>query len=428
MIESLTLRGVGPGPALGPIAFGERVNLITGDNGLGKSFLLDVAWWALTGSWTKLPAWPRPDSSPASPPSIKARVRGKSRPVDIDGAYEFASGRWSSGSGRPPMPGLVLYFRVDGRFSLWDPAQHYWRRNASKGVDDPSRPGALHLTLDEAWNSVLSADGKTICRGLIEDWVTWQQTNSGEFDGLKSVLDLLSPKGPEKLVPGPPTQVWLDDRRLHPTLALPYGNVPVTLASAGMQRVLMLAYLLVWAWEGHVRASGLLRQEPESRLVVLFDEPETHLHPRWQRTVLPSLLTAIGAMRDDLAVQVLVSTHSPLVLSSMEPIFDKAKDQILELSLDDRTNLVAVNAPPWAKRGDVVAWLVSDTFGLRQARSVPAEEAIEAAERFMRGEGDKNPEHLRTKEEIHEELTRVLGDLDPFWPRWIVSAEKGLAP
>jgi hypothetical protein len=75
-----------------------------------------------------------------------------------------------------------------------------------------------------------------------------------------------------------------------------------------------------------------------------------------------------------------------------------------------------------------VAWLVSDTFGLQQARSVPAEEAIEAAERFMRGEADKNPEHLRTKEQIHAELEHLLGDLDPFWPRWVVSTEKGLSP
>jgi hypothetical protein len=28
-----------------------RLNLITGDNGLGKSFLLDVAWWAISRRW-----------------------------------------------------------------------------------------------------------------------------------------------------------------------------------------------------------------------------------------------------------------------------------------------------------------------------------------------------------------------------------------
>ena len=421
MIESLHLTGVGPAPSLGPLAFGGRVNVITGENGLGKSLILDVSWWVLTNSWPKSPAWPRPEAGPDAPPIIQATVRGKKSAVEIDSVYDFAAEEWSRSPGRPPMPGLVLYFRVDGRFSLWDPAQHYWRRSKTKGVDDLLRPAALHLSLDESWNSVVADDGKTICRGLIEDWVTWQQTNSSEFEALRRVLELLSPDGPEKLVPGRPKQVWLDDRRRHPTLALPYGDVPVTLASAGMQRVLMVAYLLVWAWEGHMRASQLLRQDPERRIVVLFDEPETHLHPRWQRTLLPSLLSAIGALQADLELQVLVSTHSPLVLSSIEPLFDEQRDRMFELSLDEDQHAVTIDSPSFVKRGDVVSWLVSDTFGLQQARSLPAEEAIEAAERFMRGAADQNPAHLRTGAQIHERLLHLLGDRDPFWPRWVVA-------
>ncbi len=50
MLESLSLRNRGPAPEL-TFAFGERVNMITGDNDLGKTFLLDLAWWALTRSW-----------------------------------------------------------------------------------------------------------------------------------------------------------------------------------------------------------------------------------------------------------------------------------------------------------------------------------------------------------------------------------------
>ena len=37
----------------------ERLNLVTGDNSLGKTFLLDCLWWALTGQWSDLPAAPR---------------------------------------------------------------------------------------------------------------------------------------------------------------------------------------------------------------------------------------------------------------------------------------------------------------------------------------------------------------------------------
>ena len=52
MLETLSLRNLGPAPAL-DFEFGEGLNLITGDNGLGKTFLLDVAWWALTRCWTE---------------------------------------------------------------------------------------------------------------------------------------------------------------------------------------------------------------------------------------------------------------------------------------------------------------------------------------------------------------------------------------
>lgn len=36
-----------------------RLNIITGDNGLGKTFLMDCAWWALTNTWTGNEARPK---------------------------------------------------------------------------------------------------------------------------------------------------------------------------------------------------------------------------------------------------------------------------------------------------------------------------------------------------------------------------------
>ena len=45
MLEYLHLKNVGPAPEM-QLNLSPRVNVITGDNGLGKSFLLDVAWWA----------------------------------------------------------------------------------------------------------------------------------------------------------------------------------------------------------------------------------------------------------------------------------------------------------------------------------------------------------------------------------------------
>lgn len=76
----------------------------------------------------------------------------------------------------------------------------------------------------------------------------------------------------------------------------------------------------------------------------------------------------------------------------------------------------------WAKQGDATNWLVSETFGLQQARSVEAERAIEAAEAYMRGDAKE----ARTREEIDAELKRVLAGHDDFWPRWVVSAHPEL--
>jgi hypothetical protein len=112
------------------------------------------------------------------------------------------------------------------------------------------------------------------------------------------------------------------------------------------------------------------------------------------------------------------TTHSPLALASIEPYFDERKDKLFMFALDDKH--VTLDEVPWAKQGDVVGWLTSDLFGLKQARSKDAEAAIEAAEAFMRREMQSLPDKLKTKEQIHKELQRVLAGHDPFWPRWIV--------
>jgi hypothetical protein len=121
--------------------------------------------------------------------------------------------------------------------------------------------------------------------------------------------------------------------------------------------------------------------------------------------------------------QVLLTTHSPLVLASIEPHFNRTTDRLFLFELQDRQ--VVLRELPWVKRGDAIGWLTSEIFGLDQGRSIEAERAIEAAEAFMRGEVADLPEGLRTEDEIHRELLRVLPDQDRFWPRWMVSTNGG---
>ncbi|HRZ60163.1 MAG TPA: AAA family ATPase, partial [Rubrivivax sp.] len=314
---------------------------------------------------------------------------------------------------RPPMPGIVVYIRIDGGFSVWDPARNYWR-------SDPGRPAAYHFAAHEVWEG-LDVGGQRVCEGLERDWVNWQEGRKPQFKALEEALRVLSPVA-EPLRAGPPQRLFIGEGRDRPTLLIGSQTVPVALASAGVRRVLALAYFLVWAWHEHRVAAELLGKKPEARVVILFDEPETHLHPRWQRTIVPSLLAAVDALRGraGAAPQVLLASHAPLVAASLEPLFDADQDDLVRLEVRD--GAVVVEQGGWAPQGDAANWLVSETFGLEQARSLEAERAVEAAEAFMRGEAGLAP-GLDSKAAIHKALTRLLPAHDHFWPRWIVTTQ-----
>ncbi len=172
----------------------------------------------------------------------------------------------------------------------------------------------------------------------------------------------------------------------------------------------------------HIEVSALMKKNPVSRLVLLLDEVEAHLHPMWQRVFLPSLFNVVNLLKDNLDVQMIAGAHAPLVLASVETEFREGKDRIINFKVEDGD--LSVREIHWAKQGDAVNWLVSDTFGLRQARSREAEKAIRAAEAFMLGEVRELPDDLNKKEAIHKELQRVLPGHDAFWPRWIVETEE----
>jgi hypothetical protein len=190
-----------------------------------------------------------------------------------------------------------------------------------------------------------------------------------------------------------------------------------------MKRIANFAYLLTWAWDEHKRASQLRNQEPVKHMTLLVDEIESHLYPRWQRTLLPSILQVGKTLEAEVDLQILATTHAPLVLASIEPYFDEDRDSLFLFELDERSKQVVLRPLPWSKQGDADAWLTSPVFDLQQARSKEAEEAIEAAKAFIREDRAALPPGLKTKAQIDKRLRKLLGGQDPFLVRWTVSTE-----
>lgn len=416
MLEGLRLNDVGLASSL-EIAFSERLNIFTGDNGLGKTFLLDIAWWALTGTWSGLPASPR--RREGTRPRIEYRLSGSVAAAKRTQAslFDFRSDEWVIRGLRLTPPSLVVYAQIDGGFSVWDPSRNSWNNGL------PSRewrPRTFHFSPETLWNG-LEESGETLCNGLIRDWVAWQnQPGTSPFAVLSGVVASLSPSPDEPIGIGPPVRLSAVNVKDYPTLSLPYGEVPLPHASAAIKRVVSLAYLVTWAWDEHKRASRLRNQPAVKHMTLLIDEVESHLHPLWQRTIVPSLLKLATALEVQVAIQFFATTHAPLILASIEPHFDPERDSLFLFELLEHGQQISLQKLPWASQGDAVGWLTSPIFGLDQARSREAETAIEAAEAFMRGETKRLPRGLKSRAAIQKALEKTLPGMDPFWPRWIV--------
>lgn len=109
------------------------------------------------------------------------------------------------------------------------------------------------------------------------------------------------------------------------------GEWPVDAASGGVMALIDIA------WQIFTYAHG------KSAFVVTIDEPENHLHPSMQRSLMGSLLEAFPNS------QFIVATHSPFIVSSVEDAavyvlqFGDAEDSAGELSESTRVTSVRLD-------------------------------------------------------------------------------------
>ncbi len=403
ILSLLEMENVGP---VSPLIFepGNSLNIITGDNGLGKTFLLEVIWYVLTGKWAGEPALPnkRIDSEPKG--KIKFKISGMSTGKPQSISYDGKINKWPEPTDRATISGLVIYARVDGSYAVWDPIGNSIKQEKNE------KP---FFHRDKVW------DGETgRIEGLIRDWTRWQDNpKKYPFDTFLKVLKCMAPPEMGNLKPGEAVRIPFEHREI-PTIKHNYGDVPIIHESAGIRHIITLAYLMVWAWNEHRILAKQVGRKLENRMVVMVDEMEVHLHPRWQRAILPALLKVAKILSSKLEMQLIIATHSPLVLASAEPIFDESSDKLFHLDITKRGK-VSFEETPFIQYGQINSWLTSDIFALKQPRSVEAEKIISMAIAIQL----QDRPDVEAIKKISEKLAEVLPAEDSFWPRWVFFAE-----
>ncbi len=120
------------------------------------------------------------------------------------------------------------------------------------------------------------------------------------------------------------------------------------------------------------------------------------------------------------SIQIIATTHAPLVLGSVETLWDDEKDQLFDFDLEGTE--VELEAIPFAKHGSAENWLGSDSFDLSDdypGYPLAAQKAMRRADAFML----KHPIPAQTPkgemEEIDQQLLKALGGGDEYWPYWV---------
>ena len=130
--------------------------------------------------------------------------------------------------------------------------------------------------------------------------------------------------------------------------------------------------------------------------VLLVDEIENHLHPTWQRRVIPALLEHFPGL------QIFATTHSPFVVAGLRA------GQVHLLNRDENGVVRAST-----NNEDIVGWTADEILRVYMGVEDPTDDATAKAARALRALRDEGPRaYEREEEERQTEILRLRQIVD----------------
>ncbi|CAK7018366.1 MAG: hypothetical protein PARBA_00763 [Parabacteroides sp.] len=170
---------------------------------------------------------------------------------------------------------------------------------------------------------------------------------------------------------------------------------------------------------------GLLRFTRDEETLILLDEPDTHLNPLWKWEYL-NLLKAVVKKdtttdnKDD-TTQVILNTHDPLVIGSMD------KNQVRIFKRESETGKITAEQPDISPKGlGVAGILTSELFELPTTLDAGTQEKLNEKNQLTvkQAMGELTTpeiEHLRNLSNELTELGFSRTFRDPLYQRFIIA-------
>jgi len=174
-----------------------------------------------------------------------------------------------------------------------------------------------------------------------------------------------------------------------------YGRLPLSALSDGVRNMIALIADIAHRC---ARLNPHLSEEAARQTsgVLLIDEVDMHLHPRWQQLVVDLLRKAFPSL------QIILSTHSPHVLSTV------AKESIRVIRLQDGGS--SIETPHLQTRGVVSADVLASIMGVDPVPRIEEASWLSRYRALIEDGGAESPE----AQELREKLISHFGETHPL--------------
>ena len=164
--------------------------------------------------------------------------------------------------------------------------------------------------------------------------------------------------------------------------------LPIAQLSAGTQGTLWWIRLLALCL---LQAFDYRSNWEKQPAILLIDEIENHLHPTWQRRVIPALLKHFPGL------QIFATTHSPFVIAGL-------KAGQVHLLNRDANGVVTASS----NTEDIIGWTADEILRVFMEVDDPTDDATAAAARELRQLRDAGPHPDEREEEQRQARMREL--------------------
>ena len=169
------------------------------------------------------------------------------------------------------------------------------------------------------------------------------------------------------------------------------GPMPLNTLSQGTQSIVQWLARLIIGYAAYYGFPDTLEDKPG---VLIVDEIDAHLHPSWQRRIIPALTKHFPSL------QIFCSTHSPLMLAGL-------KAGQVQLLQRDEENRVTVSR----NEDDIVGWsadeIMRNFLGVRDPTDKRTVEKLERL-RELQGKQELSTTESKELESLSDEVSEDL--------------------